>query len=91
MSVNGRNKGANFERMIARELHALAVDAPPEEPAEERVGIASPGRGVVDLVDQHLELTPDDPRACILGAVAHAFLKDEERSMALAGRSPGPA
>ena len=23
MTVNGRNKGANFERMIARELHAL--------------------------------------------------------------------
>ena len=44
-------------------------------------------RRQVRLVDQHLELNPDDPRACILGAVAHAYLKDEERSMALAGRA----
>ena len=44
-------------------------------------------RKQVKLVDQHLALNPDDPRACILGAIAHAFLKDEEHSMALAGRA----
>ncbi len=39
------------------------------------------------LVDEHLELNPDDPRACILGAIAHATLKDEERSIAFAERA----
>ncbi|MEO8193292.1 MAG: protein kinase [Gemmatimonadales bacterium] len=39
------------------------------------------------LVDEHLELNPDDPRACILGAIAHATLKNEERSMFFAGRA----
>jgi serine/threonine protein kinase/Tfp pilus assembly protein PilF len=44
-------------------------------------------RKQVRLVDHHLELNPDDPRACILGAIAHAALKNEERSMALAERA----
>ena len=44
-------------------------------------------RRQVKLAEQHLALNPDDPRACILGAVAHAFLKDEEQSMALAARA----
>jgi len=39
------------------------------------------------LVDDHLELNPDDPRACILGAIAHATLKDEEKSIAFAERA----
>jgi tetratricopeptide (TPR) repeat protein len=38
-------------------------------------------------VDEHLELNPDDPRACILGAIAHAVLKNEEQSMGFAGRA----
>jgi serine/threonine protein kinase/Flp pilus assembly protein TadD len=39
------------------------------------------------VVDEHLELNPDDPRACILGAIAHAALKNEERSVFFAGRA----
>jgi serine/threonine protein kinase/Flp pilus assembly protein TadD len=39
------------------------------------------------LVDDHLELNPDDPRACILGAIAHATLKDAEKSIAFAERA----
>ena len=39
------------------------------------------------LVDDHLELNPDDPRACILGAIAHATLNEPERSAFLAGRA----
>ena len=39
------------------------------------------------LVDEHLELNPDDPRACVLGAIAHAVLKNEERSVAFAERA----
>jgi serine/threonine protein kinase/tetratricopeptide (TPR) repeat protein len=39
------------------------------------------------LVDEHLELNPDDPRACVLGAIAHATLKDEERSVSFAERA----
>jgi serine/threonine protein kinase/Flp pilus assembly protein TadD len=39
------------------------------------------------LVDDHLELNPDDPRACILGAIAHATLKDEAKSIAFAERA----
>jgi serine/threonine protein kinase/tetratricopeptide (TPR) repeat protein len=39
------------------------------------------------LVDEHLELNPDDPRACVLGAIAHATLRDEERSVAFAERA----
>jgi serine/threonine protein kinase/Flp pilus assembly protein TadD len=39
------------------------------------------------LVDEHLELNPDDPRACILGAGAHARLGDSERAVFFAGRA----
>jgi tetratricopeptide (TPR) repeat protein len=39
------------------------------------------------LVDEHLELNPDDPRACILGAIAHATLQNEEKSIAFAERA----
>ncbi len=39
------------------------------------------------LVDEHLELNPDDPRACVLGAIAHAVLKNEARSVAFAERA----
>ena len=39
------------------------------------------------LVEEHLELNPDDPRACILGAIAFAALHDEERSAFFAGRA----
>jgi tetratricopeptide (TPR) repeat protein len=44
-------------------------------------------RKQVRLVDEHLELNPDDPRACILGAIAHASLKDEQKSMEFAARA----
>jgi serine/threonine protein kinase/tetratricopeptide (TPR) repeat protein len=44
-------------------------------------------RRQVRLVDEHLELNPDDPRACILGAGAHARLGDAERSAFFAGRA----
>ncbi|HEX2723548.1 MAG TPA: protein kinase [Gemmatimonadaceae bacterium] len=44
-------------------------------------------RRVVRLVSEHLELNPDDPRACILGAIAHAALHDEEHSVLLAERA----
>jgi TolB-like protein/Tfp pilus assembly protein PilF len=37
-------------------------------------------RRQVKLIDVHLELNPDDPRACILGAVANAIIGDKERS-----------
>jgi serine/threonine protein kinase/Tfp pilus assembly protein PilF len=39
------------------------------------------------LVEEHLELNPDDPRACILGAIAFAALREEERSAFFAGRA----
>jgi serine/threonine protein kinase/Tfp pilus assembly protein PilF len=39
------------------------------------------------LVEEHLELNPDDPRACILGAIAFAALQEEERSAFFAGRA----
>ena len=39
------------------------------------------------LVDDHLELNPDDPRACILAAIAYAILKDKERSLEFAARA----
>ena len=35
----------------------------------------------VKLIDVHLELNPDDPRACILGAVANAITGDRDRSV----------
>jgi serine/threonine protein kinase/Tfp pilus assembly protein PilF len=38
-------------------------------------------RRQVKLIDVHLELNPDDPRACILGAVANAIIGDKERSV----------
>jgi len=44
-------------------------------------------RRQVRLVDEHLELNPDDPRACILGAIAHAALHNEERAAFFAGRA----
>jgi serine/threonine protein kinase/Flp pilus assembly protein TadD len=44
-------------------------------------------RRQVRLVDEHLELNPDDPRACILGAIAYAALHNEERSVFFAGRA----
>ena len=44
-------------------------------------------RRQVRLVDEHLELNPDDPRACILGAGAHAALRNEERSVFFAQRA----
>jgi serine/threonine protein kinase/Flp pilus assembly protein TadD len=39
------------------------------------------------LVSEHLELNPDDPRACILGAIAFAALKDEAQSARYAERA----
>jgi serine/threonine protein kinase/tetratricopeptide (TPR) repeat protein len=44
-------------------------------------------RRQIRLVDEHLELNPDDPRACILGAGAHAHVGDAERSAFFAGRA----
>ncbi|MDO8501803.1 MAG: protein kinase [Gemmatimonadaceae bacterium] len=41
-------------------------------------------RRQVKLIDVHLELNPDDPRACILGAVANAIIKDKERAVQFA-------
>ncbi len=37
-------------------------------------------RRQIKLVDEHLELNPDDPRACILVAGAYAGLKNEEQA-----------
>ena len=39
------------------------------------------------LVEDHLELNPDDPRACIFGAIAHASLGEKERSLSLGARA----
>ncbi len=44
-------------------------------------------RRQVKLIDQHLELNPDDPRACIIGAVAYANLHDTDRAQELTGRA----
>ena len=41
-------------------------------------------RRQVKLIDVHLELNPDDPRACILGAVANAIIHDKERAVKFA-------
>ena len=41
-------------------------------------------RRQVKLIDEHLELNPDDPRACILGAVANAIIGDKERAVQFA-------
>ncbi|MGK2961471.1 MAG: protein kinase domain-containing protein [Gemmatimonadaceae bacterium] len=39
------------------------------------------------LIDQHLEMNPDDPRACVLAAIAHAALNDPEKSVMFANRA----
>jgi serine/threonine protein kinase/Flp pilus assembly protein TadD len=39
------------------------------------------------LVAEHLEMHPDDPRACILGAVSHASLGEEQKSVEYAERA----
>ena len=39
------------------------------------------------LLDVHLELNPDDPRACVLGAVCHAIIKDKERAVEFTKRA----
>jgi serine/threonine protein kinase/Tfp pilus assembly protein PilF len=44
-------------------------------------------RRQLKLIDQHLELNPDDPRACIIGAVAYANLHDKEHAQDLASRA----
>ncbi|MEO8193289.1 MAG: protein kinase [Gemmatimonadales bacterium] len=44
-------------------------------------------RKAVKLIEEHLELNPDDPRACILGAVAHAALHDAASAEAFAARA----
>ena len=44
-------------------------------------------RRQVRLVDEHLELNPDDPRACILGSGAHAALRNEDLSVQFAQRA----
>ncbi|MEO8577188.1 MAG: protein kinase [Gemmatimonadales bacterium] len=33
------------------------------------------------LIDVHLELNPDDPRACILGAIANAIIGERDRAV----------
>ena len=38
----------------------------------------------VKLIDEHLELNPDDPRACILAAVANAIIGDKDRAVKFA-------
>jgi len=44
-------------------------------------------RKAMKLVDQHLELNPDDPRALILGAVNSANLHETDRAMGFAERA----
>jgi len=44
-------------------------------------------RRQVKLVEQHLELNPDDARACILGASSSANIKDAERAAQYAERA----
>jgi serine/threonine protein kinase/Flp pilus assembly protein TadD len=46
--------------------------------------VAASYRRQVKLIDVHLELNPDDPRASILGAVANAIIRDKERAVAFA-------
>jgi len=43
-------------------------------------------RRQIKLAEKQLELTPDDPRACILSAVAHAVLQEPEKSAVFAER-----
>jgi tetratricopeptide (TPR) repeat protein len=44
-------------------------------------------RKAMKIVDQHLELNPDDARALILGAVNSANLHDTDRAMSFAERA----
>ena len=44
-------------------------------------------RRQVDLIDHHLELNPTDTRALILGGVANANMKNEERAIELTERA----
>jgi tetratricopeptide (TPR) repeat protein len=44
-------------------------------------------RRQLKLLDQHLELNPEDPRACILGAAAYANLHIPDRAIELAERA----
>jgi len=44
-------------------------------------------RRQVALIDVHLGLNPDDPRACILAAIANAVLQDKERAVDFAHRA----
>ncbi len=44
-------------------------------------------RRQVKLIDVHLELNPDDPRASILGAVANAIINDKERAVEFTERA----
>jgi len=44
-------------------------------------------RRTVKLVEQRLELVPEDTRACVLGASAFAYLGQPDRSLALANRA----
>ncbi len=44
-------------------------------------------RRQVKLIDVHLSLNPDDPRACILGAVANAIISDRDRAVEFAERA----
>ena len=44
-------------------------------------------RRQVKLIDVHLELNPDDPRASILGAVANAIINDKERAVEFTQRA----
>jgi serine/threonine protein kinase/Flp pilus assembly protein TadD len=39
------------------------------------------------LIDVHIELNPDDPRACVLGAVCHAIIGDKDRAVEFAKRA----
>jgi serine/threonine protein kinase/Tfp pilus assembly protein PilF len=41
----------------------------------------------VGLIDVHLGLNPDDPRACVLGAIVHAILGDKERAIEFTKRA----
>ena len=43
-------------------------------------------RRQIKLAEKQLELTPDDPRACILSAVAYAFLHEPDQSAKFAER-----
>ncbi len=44
-------------------------------------------RRQIRVVDQHLELNPDDPRACIMGSAAYAQIGDAERAAFFASRA----